>query len=65
MMCKFAANCPISRTHCPSAYDFHGPWDLAVQGEDGTAKPHTSSKDIMDAIVLYTRAGVDFSKGKG
>ncbi|KAJ2924337.1 hypothetical protein H1R20_g12762, partial [Candolleomyces eurysporus] len=44
------------------SYDFHGPWDLAVQGEDGTAKPHTSSKDIMDAIVLYTRAGVDFNK---
>ncbi|RXW14220.1 hypothetical protein EST38_g11635 [Candolleomyces aberdarensis] len=44
------------------SYDFHGPWDLAVQGEDGTAKPHTSSKEIMDAINLYTRAGVDFNK---
>ncbi|RXW23565.1 hypothetical protein EST38_g2319 [Candolleomyces aberdarensis] len=44
------------------SYDYHGPWDLKVQGEDGIAKPHTSSKDIMDSIRLYTRAGVDFDK---
>lgn len=45
------------------AYDFHGAWDKDVDEEDGTAKPHTSSLDIMDAINLYTRAEVDLSKG--
>ncbi|TFK98536.1 glycoside hydrolase [Pterulicium gracile] len=44
------------------SYDFHGAWDLKVEDEDGTAKPHTSSLDIMDAISLYTRAKVDLSK---
>ncbi|TFL04430.1 glycoside hydrolase [Pterulicium gracile] len=44
------------------SYDFHGAWDKDVDDEDGTAKPHTSSLDIMDAISLYTRAKVDLSK---
>ncbi|TFL04378.1 glycoside hydrolase [Pterulicium gracile] len=44
------------------SYDFHGAWDKDVDEEDGTAKPHTSSLDIMDAINLYTRAEVDLSK---
>ncbi|TEB21663.1 glycoside hydrolase [Coprinellus micaceus] len=43
-------------------YDYHGPWDLKLQGEDGTAKAHTSVEDIMDTIRLYTRAEVPFSK---
>lgn len=43
-------------------YDYHGPWDLKVQGEDGTAKAHTSVEDIMDTIRLYTRAKVPFNK---
>ncbi|KAJ2912700.1 hypothetical protein MD484_g7717, partial [Candolleomyces efflorescens] len=44
------------------SYDYHGPWDMEVQGESGIAKPHTSSEDIMDSIKLYTRAGIDFDK---
>ncbi|TFK98549.1 glycosyl hydrolases family 18-domain-containing protein [Pterulicium gracile] len=44
------------------SYDFHGAWDLQVDDENGTAKPHTSSLDIMNAISLYTRAKVDLSK---
>ncbi|TFK69200.1 glycoside hydrolase [Pluteus cervinus] len=44
------------------SYDYHGPWDTAVPGEDSTAKPHTSVKDIEDSVKLYTRAGVDLSK---
>ncbi|TFK97452.1 glycoside hydrolase superfamily [Pterulicium gracile] len=44
------------------SYDFHGAWDNDVADEDATAKPHTSSVDIMDAISLYTRAKVDLSK---
>ena len=46
------------------AYDYHGPWDMEVQGESGIAKPHTSSEDIMDSIELYTRAGIDFDKSE-
>lgn len=44
------------------SYDLHGAWDKDVADEDGTAKPHTSSEDIMDSISLYTRAKVDLSK---
>ncbi|KAJ2933440.1 hypothetical protein H1R20_g3664, partial [Candolleomyces eurysporus] len=43
-------------------YDYHGPWDLKLSGDDGTAKPHTSSLDILDSMRLLRRAGVDFNK---
>jgi GH18 family chitinase len=52
----------LSKSASISAYDYHGPWDRNLSGEDGTAKPHTSTLDILDSMRLYTRAGVDFNK---
>ncbi|KAH6888344.1 glycoside hydrolase [Coprinopsis sp. MPI-PUGE-AT-0042] len=46
------------------SYDYHGPWDLNVSGEDGTAKPQTDTRDITTSMNLYKRIGVKFDKCK-
>ncbi|KAH6896371.1 glycoside hydrolase superfamily [Coprinopsis sp. MPI-PUGE-AT-0042] len=44
------------------SYDYHGPWDLNVSGEDGTAKPQTDTRDITTSMNLYKQIGVKFDK---
>ncbi|KAH6879655.1 glycoside hydrolase superfamily [Coprinopsis sp. MPI-PUGE-AT-0042] len=44
------------------SYDYHGPWDRNIKGEDGTAKPQTDTRDITTSMNLYKRIGLKFEK---
>ncbi|KAJ7475695.1 glycoside hydrolase [Mycena latifolia] len=45
------------------SYDYHGQWDTNVTGQAPVTNPHTSLLDMKDSVLLYTRAGIDMSKG--
>ncbi|KAG8701110.1 hypothetical protein FRC11_012424 [Ceratobasidium sp. 423] len=38
------------------SYDYHGPWDITVNGANSSALPQTSLEGIMESAPLYTRA---------
>ncbi|KAJ6560492.1 glycosyl hydrolases family 18-domain-containing protein [Mycena sp. CBHHK59/15] len=45
------------------SYDYHGPWDTNVRDQASVASPHTLLADMKVSTLLYTRVGIDLSKG--